>query len=239
LTKLSVNINKFATLRNSRGGNNPDVVKAAIDAQRFGADGVTVHPRPDERHVTYNDVREIKKIITTEFNIEGNCREQKFVDLVLETKPHQVTLVPDVIGQLTSDHGWDTIYNKEYLQNMIGVFKKAGIRVSIFVDPDIKMVEGAAATGTDRIELYTEGYAKQYATGNKEQSIARFIAAAKRAREINLGLNAGHDLDLTNLKFLKQNIPWLDEVSIGHALICDALYLGFENAIQLYKRQLL
>jgi len=239
LTKLSVNINKFATLRNSRGGNNPDVVKAAIDAQRFGADGVTVHPRPDERHITYNDVREIKKIITTEFNIEGNCREQKFVDLVLETKPQQVTLVPDAVGQLTSDHGWDTIYNKEYLQNMIGVFKKAGIRVSIFVDPDIKMIEGATATGTDRIELYTESYAKQYATGKKEQSIAFFIAAAKRARELELGLNAGHDLDLTNLKFLKQNISWLDEVSIGHALICDALYLGFENAIQLYKRQLL
>jgi len=239
LTKLSVNINKFATLRNSRGGNNPDVVKAAIDAQRFGADGVTVHPRPDERHITYNDVREIKKIITTEFNIEGNCREQKFVDLVLETKPHQVTLVPDAVGQLTSDHGWDTIYNKEYLQNMISVFKKAGIRVSIFVDPDIKMIEGAIATGTDRIELYTESYAKQYATGKKEQSIASFIAAAKRARELELGLNAGHDLDLTNLKFLKQNISWLDEVSIGHALICDALYLGFENAIQLYKRQLL
>ena len=239
MTKLSVNINKFATLRNSRGGNNPDVVKAAIDAQRFGADGVTVHPRPDERHITYNDVREIKKIITTEFNIEGNCREQKFVDLVLETKPQQVTLVPDAVGQLTSDHGWDTIYNKEYLQNMIGVFKKAGIRVSIFVDPDIKMIEGATATGTDRIELYTESYAKQYATGKKEQSIAFFIAAAKRARELELGLNAGHDLDLTNLKFLKQNISWLDEVSIGHALICDALYLGFENAIQLYKRQLL
>ena len=239
MTKLSVNINKIATLRNSRGGDNPNVVQAAIDVQRFGADGVTVHPRPDERHIRYNDVREIRKIITTEFNIEGNCTEQKFVDLVLETRPHQVTLVPDAIGQLTSDHGWDTIYNKEYLQNMIAVFKKAGIRVSIFVDPDIKMVEGAAATGTNRIELYTESYAKQYAAGNKEQSIALFIAAAKKAKELRLGLNAGHDLDLNNLKFLKQNIPWLDEVSIGHALICDAIYLGFENAIQLYKRQLL
>ena len=166
MTKLSVNINKIATLRNSRGGNNPDVVKAAIDVQRFGGDGVTVHPRPDERHIRYNDVREIKKIITTEFNIEGNCTEQKFVDLVLETKPDQVTLVPDTLGQLTSDHGWDTIKNKDYLQNIIGVFKKAGIRVSIFVDPVIEMVEGAASTGTDRIELYTEGYARLYAMGN-------------------------------------------------------------------------
>ena len=170
MTKLSVNINKFATLRNSRGGNNPDVVKAAIDAQLFGADGVTVHPRPDERHIRYNDVREIKKIITTEFNIEGNCREQKFVDLVLETKPDQVTLVPDTEGQLTSDHGWDTIKNKDYLEQMISVFRNAGIRVSIFVDPDVNMVEGAAQTGTDRIELYTEGYAKLYATGKKRRS---------------------------------------------------------------------
>src|SRR5687767_12169160 len=171
MTKLSVNINKFATLRNSRGGNNPDVIKAAIDAQRFGADGVTVHPRPDERHIRYNDVRQIKKIITTEFNIEGNCTEKKFVDLVLEMKPAQVTLVPDTLGQLTSDHGWDTIKNKDYLKNIIPVFKKAGIRVSIFVDPDIQMIEGAAATGTDRIELYTEGYARQFAMGNKRQAI--------------------------------------------------------------------
>jgi pyridoxine 5-phosphate synthase len=238
MTKLSVNINKFATLRNSRGGNNPDVVKAAIDAQRFGADGVTVHPRPDERHIRYEDVRQIKKIITTEFNIEGNCTEQKFVDLVLETKPDQVTLVPDALGQLTSDHGWDTIKNKEYLQNIIAVFKKAGIRVSIFVDPDIKMVEGAAATGTDRIELYTEGYAKVYASGAKEKAVAPYVAAAQKAKELGLGLNAGHDLDLQNLQYFKQQVPWLDEVSIGHALICDALYLGFENAVQLYKRQL-
>lgn len=203
MTKLSVNINKFATLRNSRGGNNPDVVKAAIDVQRFGADGVTVHPRPDERHIRYNDVREIKKIITTEFNIEGNCTEQKFVDLVLEIKPEQVTLVPDASGQLTSDHGWDTIKNKNYLIDIISVFKKAGIRVSIFVDPLIEMVEGAAATGTDRIELYTESYAKQFLTGNKQSGVQPYIEAAKKGRELGLGLNAGHDLDLHNLKFFQ------------------------------------
>jgi len=238
MTKLSVNINKIATLRNSRGGDNPDVVKAAIDVQRFGADGVTVHPRPDERHIRYNDVREIKKIIRTEFNIEGNCTEQKFVDLVLETKPDQVTLVPDVLGQITSDHGWDTIKNKEYLTGIISVFKKAGIRVSIFVDPVVEMVAGAAETGTDRIELYTEGYAREYATGNKQSAVDPYVAAAQKAKELGLGLNAGHDLDLQNLKFFKQNIPWLDEVSIGHALICDAIYLGFENTVQIYKRQL-
>jgi pyridoxine 5-phosphate synthase len=236
-TKLSVNINKFATLRNSRGGNNPDVVKAAIDAQQFGADGVTVHPRPDERHIRYNDVRGIKKIITTEFNIEGNCREQKFIDLVLEVQPDQVTLVPDDEGQLTSDHGWDTIKHRDYLKETIRVFKQAGIRVSIFVDPVTDMVEGAASTGTDRIELYTEAYAKQFPNG-KEQAIMAYVDAAKKAKEMGLGINAGHDLDLRNLKYFKQNIPFLDEVSIGHALICDALYLGFENAIQLYKRQL-
>jgi pyridoxine 5-phosphate synthase len=238
MTRLSVNINKFATLRNSRGGNNPDVVKAAIDVQRFGADGVTVHPRPDERHIRYNDVREIKKIITTEFNIEGNCREQKFVDLVLETKPDQVTLVPDTLGQLTSDHGWDTVKYKEFLVEKIRIFKASGIRVSIFVDPDIKMVVGAAETGTDRIELYTEGYAKHFGAGSRESGVKPYVEAAKKAKELGLGINAGHDLDLTNLKFLKENIPWLDEVSIGHALVCDAIYLGFENAIQLYKRQL-
>ncbi len=238
MTKLSVNINKIATLRNSRGGNNPDVVKAAIDIQRFGADGITVHPRPDERHIRYNDVREIKKIITTEFNIEGNCREQKFVDLVLETKPDQVTLVPDTEGQLTSDHGWDTIKNKDYLEQMISVFRNAGIRVSIFVDPDVNMVEGAAQTGTDRIELYTEGYAKLYATGKKEEAIAPYLAAAIKAKELGLGLNAGHDLDMHNLQFFSRTIPWLAEVSIGHALISDALYLGLENVVQIYKRQL-
>jgi pyridoxine 5-phosphate synthase len=236
LTKLSVNINKIATLRNSRGGNNPDVVKAAADVQRFGADGVTVHPRPDERHIRYDDVRQIKKIITTEFNIEGNCTEQKFVDLVLEVKPHQVTLVPDTLGQLTSDHGWDTIKNKEYLREMISIFKKAGIRVSIFVDPVVTMVEGAALTGTDRIELYTEGYAREFM--NRGQAIVPYVGAAKKAKELGIGLNAGHDLDLQNLKFFKQNIPWLDEVSIGHALISDAIYLGLENTVQLYKRQL-
>jgi pyridoxine 5-phosphate synthase len=238
MTKLSVNINKFATLRNSRGGNNPDVVKAAMDAERFGANGVTVHPRPDERHIRYQDVREIRKIITTEFNIEGNPREQSFVDLVLETKPHQVTLVPDALGQLTSDHGWDTITHRDYLTEIIGVFKKAGIRVSIFVDPVISMVDGAAATGTDRIELYTEGYATQFATGKKQEAVAPYVAAAKRAKELQLGLNAGHDLDLHNLSWFANNIPWLDEVSIGHALVCDALYLGYENTIQLYQRQL-
>jgi pyridoxine 5-phosphate synthase len=237
MTNLSVNINKLATLRNSRGGNNPDLIKAAIDAQRFGADGITVHPRPDERHIRYSDVRELKKIITTEYNIEGNCREQKFVDLVLEILPHQVTLVPDELGQLTSDHGWDTIKHKNYLQGIISVFKNAGIRVSIFVDPDVKMVEGAAETGTDRIELYTETYAKQY-HHSKAAAIAPFIEASKKATEAGLGINAGHDLDMQNLKFFKQNIPAVEEVSIGHALICDAIYLGFENAIQLYKRQI-
>jgi pyridoxine 5-phosphate synthase len=237
MTKLSVNINKIATLRNSRGGNNPDVVKAAIDAQRFGADGITVHPRPDERHIRYNDVREIKKIITTEFNIEGNSREKSFVDLVLETKPQQVTLVPDEPGQITSDHGWDTVKHKDYLKEIIAVFKNAGIRVSIFVDPDVAMVEGAAETGTDRIELYTESYAKNF-HANKQAAIAPYIKAAEKAKQLGLGLNAGHDLDLQNLAYFKQSIPWLDEVSIGHALICDAIYLGFENVIQLYKRQL-
>ncbi|TBR19358.1 MAG: pyridoxine 5'-phosphate synthase [Chitinophagaceae bacterium] len=238
MTKLSVNINKFATLRNSRGGNNPDVVKAAVDAQRFGADGITVHPRPDERHIRYDDVREIKKIICTELNIEGNCTEQKFIDLVLEVKPHQVTLVPDNLGQLTSDHGWDTITHKNYLKEKIKFFQDAGIRVSIFVDPILKMIEGAAEIGTDRIELYTEGFAKNYEKENKQASIESYLLAAQLADKLKLGVNAGHDLSLTNLKFFKQSIPCLAEVSIGHALISDALYLGFENAIQLYKRQL-
>jgi pyridoxine 5-phosphate synthase len=236
MTKLSVNINKFATLRNSRGGNNPNVVQVAIDAQKFGADGITVHPRPDERHITYQDVRNIQSIITTEFNIEGNPTEQKFVDLVLRTKPHQVTLVPDALGQLTSDHGWNTIEHKDYLINIISIFKNAGIRVSIFVDPIIEMVEGALQTGTDRIELYTEGYAKLFVT-NQQQAIAPYIAAATKANQLGLGINAGHDLDLQNLKFFATQIPSLAEVSIGHALVCDALYMGFENAIQLYKRQ--
>ncbi len=237
MTSLSVNINKFATLRNSRGGNNPDVVKAAIDAQLFGADGVTVHPRPDERHIRYEDVYAIKKKISVEFNIEGNCQEQKFVDLVLAVSPTQVTLVPDALNQLTSNHGWDTIRNKDYLVQIITVFKKAGIRVSLFVDPEIGMVEGAAATGTDRIELYTEGYAREFAS-DPAIAIAPYRVAAQRARELGLGLNAGHDLDLQNLRYFSRNVPGLQEVSIGHALICDALYLGYENAIQLYKRQL-
>jgi pyridoxine 5-phosphate synthase len=237
MTKLSVNINKFATLRNSRGGNRPDILKAAIDAQRFGADGVTVHPRPDERHIRYADVRAIREIITTEFNIEGNCREDKFVQLVLETKPHQVTLVPDALGQITSNHGWDTIAEKDYLRSMIDVFKAAGIRTSIFVDPLIQMIEGAAETGTDRIELYTEGYAVDY-KADRELAVAPYTAAARRASELKLGINAGHDLDLDNLEFFSQRVDKLAEVSIGHALICDALYLGFENTIQLYKRKL-
>lgn len=238
MTKLSVNINKFATLRNSRGGNNPDVVKSALDAEKFGADGVTVHPRPDERHIRYDDVRKIRQVIKTEFNIEGNPTEKKFVDLVLETRPHQVTLVPDGLGQITSDHGWDTIQHKAYLIDLITVFKKAGIRVSIFVDPVVEMVEGAAATGTDRIELYTEAYAREYANGKAENAIAPYKTAALKARELGLGLNAGHDLDLHNLNYFAQQIPFLDEVSIGHALVCDAIYLGYENTVQLYKRQL-
>ncbi|MBO9593302.1 MAG: pyridoxine 5'-phosphate synthase [Niabella sp.] len=237
MTKLSVNINKIATLRNSRGGNNPNLVKMALDAENFGADGITVHPRPDERHIRYRDVYDLKPLLTTEFNIEGNSREQKFIDLVLETAPHQVTLVPDATGQLTSDHGWDTIQHQAYLKATIGIFKAAGIRVSIFVDPDPRMVEGAAAVGTDRIELYTEGYARNFPE-NPEAAIAPYVEAAEKARELGLGLNAGHDLDLNNLNYFSQQIPWLDEVSIGHALICDALYLGFENTIQLYKRQL-
>lgn len=242
MTKLSVNINKFATIRNSRGGNNPNVKQAAIDAQRFGADGVTVHPRPDERHITYQDVYDIMPIITTEFNIEGNPTEQKFVDLVLAVKPHQVTLVPDALGQLTSNHGWNAIANKDYLIDIVGVFKSAGIRVSIFVDPIIEMVEGAAQTGTDRIELYTEGYATAFETAtidNRNLVIEPYLAAALKAKELGLGLNAGHDLDLHNLQYFAKTIPWLDEVSIGHALVCDALYMGYENAVQLYKRQLM
>ena len=236
-TKLSVNINKIATLRNSRGGNNPDVVKAAIDCQHFGADGITVHPRPDERHIRYSDVREISKIITTEFNIEGNPVEDKFVDLVLEVKPAQVTLVPDNPGQLTSNHGWDTIKEKEYLQRIIAVFKNAGIRVSIFVDPIERMVAAAANTGADRVELYTEDYAKNYRK-DKNAAVAAYVKAATIAGENNLGLNAGHDLDRENLQFFKQSIPSLLEVSIGHAIIADALYYGLENVIQLYKRAL-
>lgn len=238
MTKLSVNINKLATLRNSRGGNNPDLLKAAKDIERFGANGITVHPRPDERHIRYADVYDLKKIVTTEFNIEGNCTEQGFVDLLLANKPTQVTLVPDAIGQLTSNHGWNTIEHAGYLKDMITVFKNAGIRVSVFVDPVIEMVEGAKATGTDRIELYTEDFAREYAMGNKQTAIAPYVAAAIKANELGLGINAGHDLDLNNLKYFAGHIPGLLEVSIGHALICDAIYLGLENTVQLYKRQL-
>jgi len=237
MTRLSVNINKIATLRNSRGGNNPDLIQVAKDCERFGAQGITVHPRPDERHIRYNDVFELKKIVTTEFNIEGNCQEQKFIDLVLANKPEQVTLVPDVLGQITSNHGWDTITNYHYLKDMIAVFKEAGIRVSIFVDPIAKMVEGAAKTGTDRIELYTEGYATHYHQG-RELAIAPYIEAAEAAQAAGLGINAGHDLDLNNLKYFAELVPGLQEVSIGHALISDALYYGLENTIQQYLRQL-
>ena len=237
MTRLSVNINKFGTLRNSRGGDNPDVVKAAADAERFGADGVTVHPRPDERHIRYKDVYAIAKIITTEFNIEGNSLEQKFVDLVLDVHPTQVTLVPDTLGQITSNHGWDTIQHKKYLIETVRLFQDAGIRVSLFVDPVIAMVEGAAETGTDRVELYTEAYAREY-PADPEKAIAHYRTASIRAAELGLGLNAGHDLDLHNLRYFARNIPGLEEVSIGHALICDALYLGYENTIQLYQRQL-
>ncbi|HEY8929981.1 MAG TPA: pyridoxine 5'-phosphate synthase [Mucilaginibacter sp.] len=237
MARLSVNINKIATLRNSRGGNNPNLVQVAKDCERFGAQGITVHPRPDERHIRYNDVFDLKKIVTTEFNIEGNCQEQKFIDLVLASKPEQVTLVPDALGQITSNHGWDTITNQQYLTDIIRVFKDAGIRVSIFVDPVVEMVEGAAKTGTDRIELYTEAYAHQYHQ-NKEQALAPYVKAAEVAHQLGLGINAGHDLDLQNLKYFAQNIPALDEVSIGHALISDALYYGLENTIQMYLLQL-
>lgn len=237
MANLSVNINKIATLRNSRGGNNPDLVKVALDCERFGTQGITVHPRPDERHIRYQDVFDLKAVIATEFNIEGNCREQKFVDLVLANKPAQVTLVPDVEGQITSNHGWDTIKNQQYLQEMVSLFHQAGIRVSIFVDPVTDMIEAAATTGTDRIELYTEAYAKEYPL-DKAKAIAPYIKAAEKAEELGLGINAGHDLDLHNLKYFAQHIPNLLEVSIGHALIADALYLGLENTIQMYLRQL-
>ncbi len=237
MTHLSVNINKIATLRNSRGGNNPNLVKTALDCECFGAQGITVHPRPDERHIRYQDVFDLKAAITTEFNIEGNCTEQKFIDLVLANKPAQVTLVPDALGQITSNHGWDTIKHRQYLRDIIPVFKSAGIRVSVFVDPVVEMIEAAAETGTDRIELYTEAYAHQYHK-DKATAIAPYIKAAEAANKVGLGINAGHDLDLHNLKYFAQNIPGLLEVSIGHALVCDALYYGLENTIQLYLRQL-
>lgn len=232
MTKLSVNINKVATLRNSRGGNNPDVEKAAVDCQFFGAQGITVHPRPDERHIRYQDVRDIKPLITTEFNIEGNPIE-KYIDLVLEVKPTQVTLVPDSDAQLTSNHGWDTIRNQAFLTTVIGRFKEAGIRTSVFVDASEEMVKGAHDCGADRVELYTEPYAANYLT-DREEAIKPFVDAAVAAREQGLGLNAGHDLSLVNLAYFHRMIPWTDEVSIGHALISDALYIGLRDTISKY-----
>lgn len=236
MIRLSVNINKIATLRNARGGNQPDLIQVAKDCENFGVQGITVHPRPDERHITYKDVELLKPTVTTEFNIEGNPTPS-FIDLVLANKPDQVTLVPDNPGQLTSDHGWDTIKHKEFLIDVIGSFKDAGIRTSIFVDPDMKLVEGAANTGADRIELYTESYATGYNI-NRSEAINPFVDAASLARDLGLGLNAGHDLSLVNLNYFAKNIPWLDEVSIGHALICDSIYYGLENTIQLYLREL-
>ncbi|WP_161890097.1 pyridoxine 5'-phosphate synthase [Pontibacter russatus] len=236
MTKLSVNINKIATLRNARGGDRPNVVQAAKDCERFGAQGITVHPRPDERHIRYRDVYDLKEIVTTEFNIEGNPTPD-FIKLVKDVKPEQVTLVPDAPDAITSNAGWDTIRHKDFLAQTILELKEHGTRVSIFVDPDEGMVEGAALVETDRIELYTEAYAKNYHS-SPQKAIAPYIKAAQKAQELGLGINAGHDLDLDNLKYLKNNLPGLDEVSIGHALICDALYLGLENTIQLYLRQL-
>jgi pyridoxine 5-phosphate synthase len=236
MTKLSVNINKIATLRNARGGNMPNVLNAAINCQLFGADGITVHPRPDERHIRYRDVLDIRPIIKTEFNIEGNPSDS-FIDLVLSVKPDQVTLVPDRHDAITSNAGWDTLKNKSFLTDVVTTFKKAGIRTSLFIDTQNVNVENAAITGTDRIELYTEPYASGFSK-NAMEAINPFIRAAEIARDSGLGINAGHDLNLDNLAYFHRNIPWLLEVSIGHALISDALYLGLENTIQMYKRQL-
>jgi len=237
MTRLSVNINKIATLRNSRGGDNPNVLDVAKDCERYGADGITVHPRPDERHIRYADVYALKKIVTTEFNIEGNPLEASFIDLVMSVKPEQVTLVPDALGQLTSNHGWDTIQHQALLIKIIRPFREAGIRVSIFVDPVLEMIEAAASTGADRVELYTEPYAANFEK-NPVEAVANYRKSAFRAHQLGLGVNAGHDLSLENLAYFKTNVTPLDEVSIGHALICDALYYGLENTIQLYKRQL-
>jgi pyridoxine 5-phosphate synthase len=237
MTRLSVNINKIATLRNSRGGDNPNVLEVAKDCERYGADGITVHPRPDERHIRYADVYALKKIVTTEFNIEGNPLEASFIDLVMAVKPEQVTLVPDVLGQITSNHGWDTVEHQALLIKIIRPFREAGIRVSIFVDPILEMVEAAATAGADRVELYTESYATNFEK-KPVDAVANFRKAAFRAHQLGLGVNAGHDLSLENLAYFKANVTPLDEVSIGHALICDALYYGLENTIQLYKRQL-
>ena len=236
MTKLSVNINKIATLRNSRGGNVPDLLQVATDIQEFGAEGITIHPRPDERHIRYQDARDLKKIVHTEYNIEGNPIP-KFIDLVLEVKPTQVTLVPDAEDAITSNAGWDTLTHAAYLTEIVAEFKRNGIRTSLFVDPIEKMVEAAAKTGTDRVELYTEGYAREYARGNKD-GILPYVAAAKVAQSVGLGLNAGHDLSLDNLKYFKEQIPGLLEVSIGHALISEALYLGLQNVVSMYLYRL-
>ena len=236
MTHLSVNINKIATIRNARGGNMPDVLKAALDCERFGAEGITVHPRPDERHIRYSDVREIRPLVTTEFNIEGNPIPS-FTDLVLEVVPDQVTLVPDAHDAITSNAGWDTLKNKDFLTSICARFKAAGIRTSIFVDPDPVMVEGAARCGADRVELYTAAYAEQYAA-DREAAVAPYLEAARAARACGLGLNAGHDLNLDNLAWFVQVIPWTDEVSIGHAIICDALSMGLEQTIRAYLAQI-
>ncbi|MBX0292777.1 pyridoxine 5'-phosphate synthase [Hymenobacter sp. HSC-4F20] len=236
MTKLSVNINKIATLRNARGHNRPDLLQAAHDCERFGAQGITVHPRPDERHIRYQDVRDLKRVVATELNVEGNPTPD-FLELVREVRPEQVTLVPDAPDAITSNAGWDTVRHQSYLQDVVAELKSLGARVSIFLDPLVELVHAAATTGTDRIELYTEDYARHYHAG-REQAIRPYREAAVVAQQLGLGLNAGHDLDLDNLAYLHQNLPGLAEVSIGHALICDALYLGLENTIQLYRRQL-
>lgn len=236
MTRLSVNINKIATLRNSRGGNLPDVEKAAADCQDFGAEGITVHPRPDERHIRYADVRALRPLVQTEFNIEGNP-VPSFIDLVLEVVPDQVTLVPDARDAITSNAGWDTLAHKDFLADVCRIFKSKGIRTSIFIDPVPAMAEGAAACGADRVELYTADYAAGYAAG-PEKAVARYLETAKKVRETGLGLNAGHDLNLENLRYFIRTIPWTDEVSIGHALICDALYRGLEKTIQAYLSEI-
>ena len=234
MTKLSVNVNKIAVLRNSRGGNLPDVVRAACDVERFGADGITVHPRPDARHIRYADVRDLKRAVRTELNVEGNPIPS-FVHLVCEVLPAQVTLVPDAPDAITSNAGWDTVANRAFLTDVAARFREKGIRVSLFVDPDPAMVAGGRACGADRVELYTGAYARNYRTG-REEAVAAYVAAAEEARRQGLGLNAGHDLNLENLRYFAERIPWLDEVSIGHALICDALYYGLENTVALYRR---
>lgn len=235
--QLSVNINKIATLRNSRGGNVPDLLKVAADIQKFGAQGITIHPRPDERHIRYQDARDLKPIVYTEYNIEGNPLERSFIDLVLETKPTQVTLVPDANDNLTSNAGWNTIKNKDFLTEITKEFQRNTIRVSIFVDPVLEMIEGAKITGTDRIELYTEAFAHQYGLGNKN-AIEPYTKAAILANELGIGVNAGHDLSLDNIQFFNQNIPNLMEVSIGHALISESLYLGLDNVVNMYLQRL-